>query len=96
MRTGSTQSLSDGELFHIIENGVRLTGMPAWGTGSPESERASWTLVQFIRHLPALTTTELSEMERLNPKGPDERIDPDAFLEGTDAAPPVVRRHKHF
>ena len=31
MRTAATQQLSDGELFYIIENGVRLTGMPAWG-----------------------------------------------------------------
>jgi mono/diheme cytochrome c family protein len=96
MRTGSTQSLSDGELFYIIENGVRLTGMPAWGTGSAESEQASWKLVLFIRHLPALTAAELSEMEHLNPKGPEEQVDPDAFLEGTDAPPRSTPRHKHF
>ena len=45
MRTSRTQDLSDGELFSIIENGVRLTGMPAWGDGTPESEQASWVLV---------------------------------------------------
>src|SRR5207253_11164868 len=28
MTLAATQSLSDGELFSIIENGVRLTGMP--------------------------------------------------------------------
>ncbi|HSB60237.1 MAG TPA: cytochrome c, partial [Vicinamibacteria bacterium] len=33
-----TQSLSDGELFAIIENGVRLTGMPAWGDPGPEDD----------------------------------------------------------
>ena len=33
MRRSATQSLTDGELFYIIENGVRLTGMPAWSTG---------------------------------------------------------------
>src|SRR5262249_36175555 len=32
MRQAGTQSLTDGELFYIIENGVRLTGMPAWST----------------------------------------------------------------
>jgi mono/diheme cytochrome c family protein len=42
MRKGATQALSDGDLFYIIENGVRLTGMPAWGTGTPEGEQASW------------------------------------------------------
>ena len=55
MRAAPTQELSDGELFSIIENGVRLTGMPAWGTGTPEGERASWALVHFIRRLPKLT-----------------------------------------
>ncbi|MCI0567370.1 MAG: c-type cytochrome, partial [Acidobacteria bacterium] len=33
MRLPETQRLSDGELFYIIQNGVRFTGMPAWGTG---------------------------------------------------------------
>lgn len=33
MRADATQSLTDGELFSLIENGVRLTGMPAWGHG---------------------------------------------------------------
>ena len=49
MRLPATQSLTDGELFYIIENGVRLTGMPAWGTGTPEGEEATWHLVRFIR-----------------------------------------------
>src|SRR6185436_12039140 len=46
-----TQQLSDGEIFYFIENGVRLTGMPAWGTGTLEGERASWQLVHFIRRM---------------------------------------------
>src|SRR5262245_45856199 len=33
-----TQQLTDGELFYIISNGVRFTGMPAFGgEDSPES-----------------------------------------------------------
>ena len=31
MRLAATQNLTDGELYYIIENGVRLSGMPAWG-----------------------------------------------------------------
>ncbi|MBA3891425.1 MAG: hypothetical protein H0X64_12935 [Gemmatimonadaceae bacterium] len=57
-----------GELFSIIENGIRLTGMPAWGTGTPEGEHASWVLVHFIRRLPSLSDDELVRMEALNPK----------------------------
>src|SRR5437588_7186615 len=31
MRRARTQNLTDGELFSIIKNGIRLTGTPAWG-----------------------------------------------------------------
>src|ERR1041385_41729 len=44
----STQSRSDGELFATIENGVRLTGMPAFGDGTTQSKQSSWMLVHFI------------------------------------------------
>ena len=46
MRLPATQNLSDAELFYIIENGVRLTGMPAWSTGTPAGETASWHLTR--------------------------------------------------
>lgn len=72
MRAPRTQGLSDGELFSIIENGIRLTGMPAWGTGTAEGERASWALVRFIRRLPTLTADEIARMEALNPRSPEE------------------------
>ena len=68
MRAAQTQSLTDGELFSIIEHGIRLTGMPGWGTGTAESERESWGLVHFIRRLPKLTPDEIERMEALNPK----------------------------
>ena len=29
MRQANTQDLTDGELFYIIQNGIRLTGMPS-------------------------------------------------------------------
>ncbi len=87
MRASATQGLRDGELFYIIENGVRLTGMPAWGgAGSAEG---SWHLVHFIRHLPRLTAEEKAQMEALNPKSPDEwraLEDEDAFLRGKEPA----------
>lgn len=68
MRLPATQQLSDGELFFIIEHGVKLTGMPVWGDGTPEGERASWHLVHFIRRLPSLSEEELIEMEAFNPR----------------------------
>jgi mono/diheme cytochrome c family protein len=71
MRLSNTQNLTDGEIYYVIHNGIRLTGMPAWGT--EEKDEDSWKLVVFIRHLPELTPAEEREMEALNPKGPAEK-----------------------
>lgn len=98
MRLAATQSLSDGELFYIIENGVRLTGMAAWGNGTPESEAASWRLLHFIRHLPQLTDAELEEMQELNPKTADEWREEEQtrkFLEGDAEPPRAAPAHGH-
>jgi mono/diheme cytochrome c family protein len=89
MRAAATQSLSDGELFSIIENGIRLTGMPAWSTGTTEGERDSWALVHFIRGLPALSAADIERMEALNPRTPAEFREEEAarrFLAGEDEA----------
>ena len=82
LRKPETQELSDGELFWIIENGVRFTGMPAFSGsedhangGNHGNGQDSWKLVHFIRHLPHLTVTERLEMERYNPKGPEDRAE---------------------
>ncbi|HYL64699.1 MAG TPA: cytochrome c [Candidatus Methylomirabilis sp.] len=91
-----TQKLSDGELFWIIENGVRFTGMPAFS--SPGAEDDSWKLVLFIRHLPRLTAEERIEMERYNPKGPEDREEEkqeDDFLNGNAPAPKPEPHHEH-
>ena len=45
-----SQSYSDHEVFWIIKNGIRLSGMPAFGR--VESEEHIWDLVFFIRTLP--------------------------------------------
>ena len=82
LRLSRTQDLSDGELFWIIENGVRFTGMPTFSSngnhansGNHGGAMDSWKLVHFIRHLPHLTTAERLEMERYNPKGPEDRAE---------------------
>ena len=66
---GESQNLTDGEIFYVIENGIRFSGMPAFGTGSadPAGEKLAWQLVSFIRHLPRITPDEVAAMEALNP-----------------------------
>jgi mono/diheme cytochrome c family protein len=99
MTLADTQRLSDGEIFYIIENGVRLTGMPAWGEAGPHDATESWELVHFIRHLPKITAQELAEMESLNPKTRKEFEDEEAirsFLAGEGDHPTVGEEgHKH-
>ena len=98
MRLPATQKLTDGELFYLIENGVPLTGMPAWGTRTREGEEASWHLVHFIRRLPKLTEEELEHMAELNPISAGEwlqRMEEEEFLKGTGDAPKPAPSHKH-
>jgi len=74
LRLPQTQNLTDGELYWIIENGVRFTGMPAFASGGGHGgTQDSWKLVHFIRHLPHLTAAERIEMERYNLKGPNDQ-----------------------
>ena len=90
MTLDDTQSLSDGEIFGIIENGIRLTGMPAWGDGTAESTKASWELVHLVRHFPKITPEELAEMAALNPLSRaefEQEQTMDAFLKGGDVKP---------
>jgi mono/diheme cytochrome c family protein len=85
LREPRTQRLTDGELFYAIDQGIPWTAMPGWSTGTPEGERASWQLVRFIRHLPAITPDDLQDMERFNPKSPADAQrdrDIDDFLNG--------------
>ena len=71
MRQHATQSLSDGEIYFIIQNGIRLSGMPAWGEESGHDQE-SWALVHFIRHLPSLSPDEINDMQKFNSRSPAE------------------------
>ncbi|MCC6590232.1 MAG: c-type cytochrome [Bryobacterales bacterium] len=88
MRQTATQNLTDGQLFYFIENGIRMTGMPAWGDGTAKSESASWKLVHFIRRLPKVTQDEVLQMQRMNPRTPAEFLEEqeiEKFLKGEDS-----------
>jgi mono/diheme cytochrome c family protein len=97
MRQAGTQDLSDGELYYIIQNGVRFTGMPAFGESETANDPDSWKLVIFIRHLPQITDEELNRMKEMNPKTPAdlrEEEEIQRFLEGEDNLP-SNNNHKH-
>ena len=90
-----TQSLTDGEIFSVIKNGIRLTGMPAWGEDTPEDDMASWKLVHFIRHLPKVSEKELLEMEALNPRSPEEFREEEQERQFLEGGSPMETHHVH-
>ena len=97
MKQAATQNLSDGELFYIIQNGVRFTGMPGFAVADGSHDQDSWKLVRFIRHLPMITDEELAHMKEMNPKTPadlKEEEEIKRFLEGTEN-PLSNETHRH-
>jgi mono/diheme cytochrome c family protein len=94
LRHSDTQNLTDGQMYSIIHNGIRLTGMPAWG--GPDKDDDSWRLVLLIRHLPQMNPQEMKEMEQFNPKSPAERSeeeDEQRFL--NEGKAPEVKKKMH-
>jgi hypothetical protein len=98
MRLAETQSLTDGEIYYIIHNGIRFTGMPAFGEDRGDKpDEDSWKLVHFIRHLPKITEEEIQAMKKLNPKSPADLAEEEQFrrfLAGEDT-PQEAPVHHH-
>jgi mono/diheme cytochrome c family protein len=69
------QRWSDAELFWITQNGVRLTGMPAWKT--IVSEQDTWKMVDFIHALPKESPIQAASRQKevVGPKSQSEAID---------------------
>jgi mono/diheme cytochrome c family protein len=106
MRTAETQNKSDGELYYTIENGVRLSGMPAFGPASAllsgknqgTGDAETWKLVLFLRRLPQITSEELEDMKKLNPKTEADRAEEqqeENFLNGGEAPKTPAEVHHH-
>jgi mono/diheme cytochrome c family protein len=102
MSQQDTQQLSDGELYYIISNGIRLTGMPAWG--SEDKPEAIWDLVSLIRRLPKLFPEELQRLQNaareaggeLSEQAPeDERKETQESSKERIAKPKHTHTHKH-
>ena len=99
MTQDATQEMTDGQIYYIIENGVRFPGMPAFGEqAGNDNDKESWDLVYFIRHLPKMTPDEVLKMKDMNPKSPAELSKEEQirkFLEGDDSAPAETGHEHH-
>ncbi len=59
--SGSTQNeWTDTQLYWIVENGLKLTGMPAFGSNYEKGEIAA--VVAFVRQLPKISPAEYEQM----------------------------------
>lgn len=82
-----TGDLTDGEIFHVIENGIRWSAMPSFAEPGDREEAVShWEVVHFVRHLPKLTQEEIADMKRFNPRTPGE--EGEGAEHGAEARPP--------
>jgi mono/diheme cytochrome c family protein len=61
LSSGKVQKRTDGELFWLVQSGIRMTGMPAFGPTHKDEE--IWKIVAFVRRLPALSPEELRELK---------------------------------
>ena len=90
---------SAGELFWIVKNGIKMSGMPAWAPTHDDNEL--WSIVAFLRHLPAITPDQYRNMADAVAAAGDHHHAPDNPA-GSRAAEPLrappgegVPQHSH-
>lgn len=94
------QRRPDGELFWIVSNGIRMTGMPAFKPTHKPDE--IWKTVVFIRHLEEITRAEqqalkagAEEAEHHHEEGAGEKSGAKSEEHEEHAAPVPTAGHTH-
>lgn len=59
--TEEAEELSATELFWVTKNGIKMTGMPAFGLSHSDEE--IWSIVAFLKQLPDLTEGDYKELQ---------------------------------
>jgi cytochrome c553 len=72
------------ELFWIVKNGLKYTGMPAWPSQQRDDE--VWAVVAFLRRLPALDRDAYRALALGEARTPQQSGHDIATMEGLDAA----------
>jgi len=65
----SAKHMSAAELFWATKNGIRMTGMPAWGVTHKDNEL--WDIIAFVEKLPEMSKSDYLEMDGRLEKGHD-------------------------
>ena len=80
--------LSEAEMFWVIKNGIKMTGMPAWADHSDEE---IWATVAFLKKLPGMTTEEYAKLIMSSMKHGGHQHP----ASGDPAAAPPTDAHRH-
>ena len=83
-------TLSDGEIFYHIRNGIRNTGMPAWNM----PDREIWQLVAYLRHLPRVAS--MAPLSATAPTGPLTEAEPPGARMAGDTASAGAATAAHY
>lgn len=59
--------MSASELFWATKNGIRMTGMPAWGP--THSDKELWDVIAFIKAMPGLSKADYRALEQQTSQG---------------------------
>ena len=57
----AARTWDSGNLFWIVKNGIKMTGMPAFGP--THDDQTLWNLVAFVSRLPDITPEQYKQME---------------------------------
>src|SRR5690242_11750170 len=57
----AVRTWDDGNLFWIIKNGIKMTGMPAFGR--THDDRTIWGIVAFLKKLPDMTPEQYQGLQ---------------------------------
>jgi hypothetical protein len=57
--THAAQRYTPGELFWILKNGIKMSGMPSW---SDHSDEELWGTVAFLEKLPAMSEADYGKL----------------------------------
>jgi len=57
---GEDSALDPARSFWVIKNGIKMTGMPAWGT--THDDPSIWGMVAFLQKLPAMSSAEYTTL----------------------------------
>jgi mono/diheme cytochrome c family protein len=62
--------LQPQEVFWIIKNGIKMTGMPSFGVDkAPVTNRTIWTIVAFVKKLPSVSDEDFKAWSAVPPGG---------------------------